>query len=79
MWLDDNAADNAYYTGYAILCVAYPILNSLSAMLVIGIAAQILSLLINCLGFSFTLSTRNLPRDYIKTSPMPLLGQRSNS
>ncbi|OAR02083.1 hypothetical protein LLEC1_05009 [Akanthomyces lecanii] len=32
VWLDANAGDKTYYTGYAILCVAYPILNSLSAM-----------------------------------------------
>lgn len=32
IWLDHGLEDHSYYAGYAALCVAYPILNSLSAM-----------------------------------------------
>ncbi|OAA60085.1 ABC transporter, transmembrane domain, type 1 [Cordyceps fumosorosea ARSEF 2679] len=32
IWLEADAGNKTYYVGYATLCVAYPILNSVSAM-----------------------------------------------
>ncbi|OAA75071.1 ABC transporter, transmembrane domain, type 1 [Akanthomyces lecanii RCEF 1005] len=32
IWLDAYAGDHRYYAGYAVFCVLYPIMNSLSAM-----------------------------------------------